>query len=170
MGSSVFTTNIAELLCVMNTSRSREVLSSLNPGVHFEVGDVNRLPIFPIENADDIYKTLEGAFTEHEAARETSVEYIAPGPSPWRYAQEWAQRAVDRPAGEPLPPYAPVHDAPEPIAFVSHAFGLAMGRFPLTAGPGREIAEPGALADSEHFAGAPRCSRGAPGAAGEVPR
>ena len=37
--------------------------------------------------------------------------------------------------------------------------------------PERErAAEPRIPQNSEHFAGAPRCSRGAPGAAGEVPR
>jgi hypothetical protein len=69
------------------------------------------------------------AFGEHEAAREPSVEFRRPGPSPWRYAQDWAQRAVDRPDGAPLPPYEPEYDAPEPVAFVSFAIGVALGRF-----------------------------------------
>ncbi len=50
----------------------------------------HRLPIFPIESADEIYTTIDAAFTEHEAFRETSVEFKRPGPSPWRYAQDWA--------------------------------------------------------------------------------
>ena len=31
--------------------------------------------------------------------------FTGPGPSPWRYAQDWAQRSVDRPEGSPLPAY-----------------------------------------------------------------
>jgi len=101
----------------------------LNPGVHFEVGDINRLPLFPIANADEIFATIETAFTEHEAHREPSVEFLHPGPSPWRYAQEWAQIAVDRPADTPLPPYSP-ELAPEPLTdHVSYALGVALGRF-----------------------------------------
>jgi hypothetical protein len=134
-GSSVFPADISGTLCLMNTSVVRAVLESLNPTICFQVGDVNRLPIFPVESASDIYATLDRAFTEHEAARETSVEYLAPGPSPWTYAQAWAQLAVDRPPGAPLPPYSPVHEPAEPVAFVSHAFGLAIGRFPLAGAP-----------------------------------
>jgi hypothetical protein len=120
MGSSVFPSGhrIATLLCQMNSGISRTVLPSLNPGIHFEVGDVNRLPIFPVANADTIFSTLEAAFTEHESHREPSVEFRSPGPSPWRAAQDWAQRAVDRPEGAPLPPYEPQHDPPDPEAAV----------------------------------------------------
>jgi hypothetical protein len=104
-------------------------LKSLNPSLGFEVGDVNRLPVFPIEGADEIYARLDAVFTEHEAARENSVEFRRPGPSAWRYAQDWAQRAVDRLAGEPLPDWAPEYDPPAPVAFVSFALGVALGRF-----------------------------------------
>ena len=128
-GSSVYTDDIPAMLCMMNSSASKFVLQSLNPGISFEVGDVNRLPIFPIESADEIYATVERAFSEHEAARETSVEFRRPSPSPWVYAQAWAQSAVDRPAGTPLPPYQPQLDPPSPAAFVSYAFGVALGRF-----------------------------------------
>ena len=128
-GSSVFPTSIASVLCSMNRSESRFVLSSLNPGIGFEVGDVNRLPIFPVTKSDEIFATIDRAFTENEAAREPSVEFKRPGPSAWRYTQDWAQRSVDRPDGAPLPPYEPECDPPEPIAFVSFAVGMALGRF-----------------------------------------
>jgi hypothetical protein len=128
-GSSVFPENIPSALCAMNRTVAREVLSSLNPSVSFQAGDVNRLPIFPVANSDEIFATIERAFTEHEAARENSVEFKRPGPSPWRYAQEWAQQSVDRPEGAPLPPYAPAYDPPEPASFVSFALGVALGRF-----------------------------------------
>ena len=119
----------------MNSQTSQFILTSLNPGVGFELGDVNRLPLFPIESADDIFAQLDRAFTQHEAARETSVEFQRPGPSCWTYAQDWAQRAVDRPAGEPLPPWEPVYEAPTATAWVSYAVGLALGRFPLEPSP-----------------------------------
>jgi hypothetical protein len=129
MGSSVFPEDLAGAVCAMNSTRAREILSSLNPGVHFEVGDVNRLPLFPIADAPAIFARVEAAFGEHEAHREPSVEFRRPGPSPWRHAQEWAQCAVDRPEGAPLPPYTPELD-PEPATdHLSYAVGVALGRF-----------------------------------------
>lgn len=128
-GSSVFPEDPAQAVCLMNSSLARYVLESLNPGVGFEVGDVNRLPLFPIESADEIVARLDEAFTEHEAHRETSVEFRRPGPSCWTWAQRWAQQAVDRPEGEPLPPWNPVHEDEPPVDHVSFAFGVAMGRF-----------------------------------------
>jgi hypothetical protein len=131
-GSSVFPSTSSELpavVCLMNSRIARFVLQSLNPGTGFEVGDVNRLPIFPVANSREVFGNIETAFTQHESAREPSVEFKRPGPSPWRYAQDWAQRAVDRPDGAPLPPYLAEYDAPEPAAFVSFALGVALGRF-----------------------------------------
>jgi len=129
MGSSVFPVDLSSAVCAMNSKISNNILCSLNPGIHFEVGDVNRLPLFPIENTDEIFATLEQAFSEHEAHREPSVEFKLPGPSPWRAAQAWAQTAVDRPAGAPLPVYEP-EDDPEPLtARVSYAMGAGLGRF-----------------------------------------
>ena len=129
MGASVFPAQIAAAVTSMNRDESRRVLGSLNPTVHFQVGDVNRLPVFPVVAADEIFATVDRAFTEHESARESSVEFKRPGPSPWRYAQDWAQRAVDRPDGAPLPPYQAEYDPPEPAAFVSFGLGVALGRF-----------------------------------------
>src|SRR6185503_2995514 len=74
-GSSAFPREIADAVCVLNGSTSRFVLQSLNPTLNFTNGDVERVPMFPVEDADCIYKTLGRAFTEHEAARETSVEF-----------------------------------------------------------------------------------------------
>ena len=112
-----------------NRTDSRETMQALNPSVSFQVGDVNRLPLFPVANADEIFASLERAFTEHESHRESSVEFKVPGPSPWRAAQDWAQRAVDRPDGAPLLPYVREVDPPEPGADVSFAVGVALGRF-----------------------------------------
>ncbi len=134
MGSSVFPASQATLVCLMNSSRAREILTSLNPGIHFEVGDVNRLPLFPIANADDIFAQVEAAFGVHESHREPSVEFLRPGPSPWRHAQDWAQAAVDRPEGAPLPEYVEVLDAEPPTDHISYALGVALGRF--GGGPG----------------------------------
>ncbi|CAN0442395.1 unnamed protein product, partial [Phaeothamnion confervicola] len=128
-GSSVFPDDIPGTLCLMNSSVAKYVLESLNPGIGFEVGDVNRLPLFPIESAEEIVATLDQAFTQHEQARETSVEFQKPGPSPWKYAQEWAQIAVDRPAGAPLPAYVPVEEPQGPRDELSYRLGLALGRF-----------------------------------------
>jgi len=129
MGTSVYLDDPRAGLCALSASRSAYILRSLNPGIHFQAGDVNRLPLLPIADADAIVATLDRAFTEHEAHREPSVEFRAPGASPWRHAQAWAQLAVDRPDGAPLPAYVPRHD-PEPATdHFSSALGVALGRF-----------------------------------------
>lgn len=138
-GSSVFDCHIAHMTCLMNSAKAQEILSTLNPGMHFEVGDVNRLPLFPIANADEIFATIESAFTLHESHREPSIEFLTPGPSPWRHAQSWAQLAVDRPDGAPLPPYTPELDPEPPTDHLSYALGIALGRFSPT---GDGILEP----------------------------
>ncbi len=128
-GSSVFPNNLRGTTCLLNSQIIKDIASALNPTVNFKNGDIKRLPLFPIESANEIFAELEKAFSEHEAGRETSVEFISPRPSAWRKAQEWAQAAVDRPAGSPLPPYIPTYDPPSPTDFVSYAVGLALGRF-----------------------------------------
>jgi len=128
-GSSTYSEEPAKALCSMNTINSREVLVSLNPTVSFQVGDILRLPFLDVHGADKIIEIIDGAFTQHESHREPSVEFKQPGPSPWRYAQDWAQRSVDRPKGEPLPPYEEELDAPDATTFVSFAIGVALGRF-----------------------------------------
>lgn len=129
MGSSVFPNDIAAAVCGMNSNRARQILGSLNPGVHFEVGDVNRLPLFAIAHADVIFAKIDAVFTIHESHREPSVEFKRPGPSPWRHAQEWAQFAVDREDGVPLPVYEPQADPEPPTDHLSFALGVALGRF-----------------------------------------
>ncbi len=127
--ASVFPESPVSTLCQLNSSKSRRILESLNPGLHFEVGDINRLPMFPIAGADEIFATVDRAFTEHETHREPSIEFRRPGPSPWRYAQDWAQKAVDRLEGAPLPPYEEKLK-PEPVIdHLSYAMGVVLGRF-----------------------------------------
>jgi hypothetical protein len=129
MGSSAFAADVAPVLCLMNSAKARFVLDSLNPGVHYEVGDVNRLPVARIDSAQKILSTLEDAFGVGEAGREPSVEFCRPGSSPWRYAQDWAQLAVDRPESATLAEYVPRTVGPEPADHVSFAIGVALGRF-----------------------------------------
>jgi hypothetical protein len=145
MGASVFASNVADVVCLMNSRTARFVLGSLNPGVHYEVGDVNRLPVATIKFSSDIVERLEAAFGAEESSREASVEFRHPGPSPWRYAQDWAQQAVDRPDGAPLPPYEPVYDPPTPERFVSFALGVALGRFGANGEGVLDLAPAGAL-------------------------
>ena len=128
-GQSIFHSTLCDLVCLLNSGVGRWILGSLNPTVHFHVGDVNRLPLLPVESADQIVAQLEMAFTQHEQARETSVEFLQPGPAAWESAQAWAQIGVDRPAGVPLPPYSPVFVEPTPADHLSYALGLALGRF-----------------------------------------
>ena len=128
-GSSVFPGDIPSATCLLNSASARFVLESLNPGIGFEVGDVNRLPVLPIASAQAIFAQTESAFCAHESGRETSAEFRRPSPSPWTYAQTWAQRAVDRPKGAPIPAYEPTYDQPTATSFVSFAVGMALGRF-----------------------------------------
>jgi hypothetical protein len=128
-GVSVFGQSLDSIVCAMNSRGSRYILECLNPGVNFKIADVARLPVPVIKDADSIVSILERAFGEHESHREPSVEFRRPGPSPWRHAQAWAQIAVDRPEGAPLPDYVPEHD-PEPATdHISYALGVALGRF-----------------------------------------
>lgn len=129
VGSSVFTTDLANYVCAMNAKTSAYVLESLNPTLHFQVGDVKRLPIFPVPDAEKIYATLYEAFGAHEAGREASFEFRSPAPSPWAAAQEWAQLAVDRDTSEPLPDYHPAQTPSSPSNHMSFAVGVALGRF-----------------------------------------
>ena len=129
MGSSVYPHDLVQALTAMNSSRARFVLQSLNPGNHFEVGDVNRLPILRINDAKAVVDRLDSLFSEHESHREPSVEFREPGASPWRHAQEWAQAAVDRAEGTPLPDYEPQSDAEPPTDHLSFALGVTLGRF-----------------------------------------
>jgi hypothetical protein len=107
---------------------------------------VKRLAVLPTPCAADILERLDTAFSAHESHREPSVEFRKPGPSPWRHAQEWAQLAVDRPEGDPLPDYFEELD-PEPATdHLSYTLGVALGRF----GPdGKGILDP-TTADLAH--------------------
>lgn len=128
-GASVFSNDEDSIVCSLNSSACCNIMSSLNPTVHFQASDVEKLPTLSIEGCGTIVQRLRSAFDAQEAHREASIEFKSPGPSPWRHAQSWAQRAVDRPEGEPLPPYQPELDPPDPIAHVSFAIGVALRRF-----------------------------------------
>ncbi len=129
VAGSVFAENTAAMVCLLNSKRARFIMESINPGIHFLTTDVERLPLFRVDGDEHIFGIIETAFSEHESHREASIEFKLPGSSPWTYAQAWAQRAVDRPEGSPLPPYEPTYDAAEPVHFLSFAVGVALGRF-----------------------------------------
>lgn len=130
-GSSIYPRNsdLKDVLLLLNSSAARKILQDLNPSISFTNTDVNRLPLFPIESADEIFAQLDRAFSQHEAARETSVEFQQPGPTCWDYAQNWAQQAVDRDPSTPLPDWNPVYQDPPPENWLSYAIGVALGRF-----------------------------------------
>ena len=144
-GASLYPADVEGALCALNTSRSRYVLESLNPSVHFVIVDVARLPLLPVNEAKAIVAQLEAAFDRHESHREPSVEFRSPGPSEWIYAQDWAQRAVDRPEGARLPPYEATPDATPPTSLVSFSVGVALGRFDAHGQGILEVAPPASL-------------------------
>jgi len=129
VGRSVISDDIAGLLACMNSASAKKCMADFNPSITFTIGDVERIPIILPLYSGKICSVLENAFTIHEARREPSVEFKNPGPSPWRYAQAWAQTAVDRPEGAPLPPYEPEYDPEPPTDHLSFALGVALGRF-----------------------------------------
>jgi hypothetical protein len=131
-GSSVFPDDVAAYVCLLNKSESKAFMESFNPTVNFQVGDVERVPMFGVSDSQEIFGLLQREFASHESHRETSVEFKCPGPSAWRYAQEWAQKAVDRCIGETLPPYISHSEAAQPTDHVSFAFGVVLGRFSPT--------------------------------------
>jgi hypothetical protein len=128
-GASLFPADVAAALCILNSTRARQVLESLNPSVHFVIADVGRLPLFSVEGAPAIAAQVDAALAQHESHREPSIEFRCPGPSAWTGAQSWAQAAVDRADSAPLPPYQPTADGPTPESIVSFAIGVALGRF-----------------------------------------
>ncbi len=128
-GRSLFPNHIPNVLCALNSSKARTTVCALNPGIDFTVSDVNRLPVEAPVDANDVFAIIDRSFTQHESRHESSVEFTAPGPSPWRAAQTWAQLAVDRPDGAPLPPYMPELDPADREAEVSFNIGVALGRF-----------------------------------------
>ncbi|MEX1364678.1 MAG: BREX-6 system adenine-specific DNA-methyltransferase PglX, partial [Nannocystaceae bacterium] len=146
VAGSIFGMDTANATALLNCHRSRYIMESFNPTLHFLTTDVERLPATLVPNADEIFATIESAFTTHESHREPSVEFRTPGPSPWRHAQAWAQFAVDRPADTPLPPYTEQLDPEPPTDHLSYALGVALGRF-SPAGEG--ILDP-ATADLSH--------------------
>jgi hypothetical protein len=130
-GSSLFPREelVSDLLCLLNSTSAADYASALNPSISFQVGDVERLPFRKIDSSGIIAGLLGEAFTLHESHREPSVEFKQPGPSPWRHAQEWAQEAVDRPEGSPLPEYVEELDPEPPTDHLSFGLGVALGRF-----------------------------------------
>jgi hypothetical protein len=128
-GRTFFPSSPGNAVCLLNSEIGRGVMGDLNPSISFNAGDVNRLPLFPIADADAIFPLLESAFGVHESHRESSVEFKYPSPSPWRNAKAWAQAAVDRPAGAQLTEYIERFDPALATDFLSYALGIALGRF-----------------------------------------
>ena len=128
-GASVFGGDCAQVTCLLNRDNTRKIMEALNPGIGFEVGDILRVPLVNTSGANRVFESLESAFAIHESHREPSVEFSMPGPSPWNYAQEWAQAAVDRPEGVALSPYEPQYNSESPSNHLSFALGVALGRF-----------------------------------------
>ncbi len=128
-GSSVFPSSLPATLCLLNSHLSRSVLSALNPTVNFKNGDVERVPIFEISGAVEIWATVRDSGFRELAHKETAVEFSRPGPSSWRNAQAWAQQAVDRPEGAQLAEYVEELDGELPTDHISFGLGVALGRF-----------------------------------------
>lgn len=134
-GASFFATACtpAELLCALNKRPIRELACALNPTINFQLGDVRRLPFDREPEAERIVATLRDEFERAERGNELSPAFVDPTvASAWPAAGRWAQRQVDRPRGQALEPFAAPRSAPDAHARLSHAIGLAFGRFGAT--------------------------------------
>ncbi|MDQ3263396.1 MAG: BREX-6 system adenine-specific DNA-methyltransferase PglX, partial [Myxococcota bacterium] len=137
MGSAVFPRaqsprTLGEIVCLMNSATARSVLESLNPGIHFEVGDVVRLPALRIRHAERLVESLVRAFEIHESGREQSVQFRKPGASTWAATQSQVQRLLDADESTTLAD----HDhgdspglPPSRDALRSFKVGVLLGRF-----------------------------------------
>jgi hypothetical protein len=148
-GRSIFGLPRPRALALLNSPVARYVAASLNPTIHFTAGDVARIPVLEIGGAEAIFAILESSFTLHESHREPSAEFLRPGPSPWRQTQDWAQAAVDRPEGAPLPEYVEQLDPEAATDHLSFALGVALGRFGQAGTPAEGILDP-VTADLSH--------------------
>jgi hypothetical protein len=128
-GPSVFPSNLPAAVCAMNSTRGKVTMRDLNPSISYQAGDVDRLPLWHVGDAETIVAMLDKVLGEHESHREPSVEFRLPGPSAWRRAQAWAQEAVDRREGAPLPAYVEELDPEPAIDHLSFALGVVLGRF-----------------------------------------
>lgn len=127
-GRSIFSEDNASLLCLLNKSSTRRILSDLNPSIDFTVGDVNRLPFSETPQASEILETVLHGYRLYEETQERLPGFYKPGPNAWVAVQAWAQSAVDgTPGGQPLP-HGSTSDA-SPAEHISFAFGVALGRF-----------------------------------------
>ena len=82
-GASVFPESENErfqVLCLLNSSLAQRTALSLNPGIDFTSGDINRLPVVPVPGAEEIGQRLVDEFAQYEASRETSRAFRRPGP------------------------------------------------------------------------------------------
>ncbi len=126
---SVFGADLSEIVCLLNSSLAQEVLSSLNPSMSFQAGDVRRLPRFELRDAKAVMQRVADSFDEHEACREASVEFSHPGRSCWSYADAWARRVTTDFQAIDAPPFEPEFDAPTPEQLLSFEIGCTLGRF-----------------------------------------
>ncbi len=156
----------AELVCALNRTAVRELASAFNPTINFQLGDVRRLPFDPVDCAGEIVGVLRHAFVESECGSELALDYDCPASDPWEEAQAWAQRAVDRPKGEPLPRTGFTGSGISAWRHVSHAVGVALGRFGPNGGLATSLEH--ALPHGILFLGRATSSLGDPACAGLV--
>ena len=142
-GSSIYPDDAPKYLCCLNTARSRRILQDLNPSIDFKNNDISRLPVIEAAGCHEIFDRLWLEFLGHESGREGSIDFKYPAASPWHHVQEWAQQAVDRPEGAPLPDYTEELEPEPPTDHLSFALGVVLGRFapvdeqgqPITSNP-----------------------------------
>lgn len=153
-GSSVFADDLASVLCVLNRTQSRQILESLNPTINFKSQDVDRLPLNKTPESHRVVEFLARSFDEHEAAREASRFFRAPGPSQWEGAQAWAQHAIDMPDSGSISEQVAEFEPPDAQAYISFAIGTALGRFGANGEGILTAAPPSALPAGILFVGA----------------
>ena len=82
-GSSTFPEEVEPVLAIINSGLSRYLLNLINPTVHFQVGDLARLPIHAENNRIKLKKLVNNIINilqTTSAEDETTFDFIAP---PW---------------------------------------------------------------------------------------
>jgi 16S rRNA G966 N2-methylase RsmD len=146
MGQSSFPENALNALLSSNSPDAKYILHSLNPTIHIQVGDINRLPIFEVPFADKIFSHLLAAFENEALINETSVLFKKPGPSRWESICQKTTSTLENYECEDIDAdfaSAEITHVRE-VDFISWGVGVALGRFDKEEGLVEEVPE-GAL-------------------------
>lgn len=144
VGLSLFPDDVHSALLWLNTIQAGRTINDIAPGLRFDVGDVNRLPLEQVHGAGSLIAALSDVFRTREEHREPSRSFRRPGGDPWIAIENWQPSTpTDR------SPLEGGRVATEPPAsHISFALGVALGRFGRN---GEGILDPDSLGPDHAF-------------------